>query len=146
MPPIAYLSRTAHFSAAHRLHAPSLSAEVNAEVYGKCNRANGHGHNYEVEIAVKGEIDPQTGMILNVTDLKQCIHEAIMEPLDHRHLDHDVPFFADRPSTTENLAIYIWDSMKRVLPKGPELYRVRLYETPQNYVEYFGEASTQEAE
>ncbi|KAJ1974746.1 hypothetical protein H4R35_003468 [Dimargaris xerosporica] len=146
MPPIAYLSRTAHFCAAHRLHAQCLSPEVNAEVYGKCNRANGHGHNYIVEITVKGEVHPQTGMVLNVTDLKQCINEAIMEPLDHRHLDHDVAFFADRPSTTENLAIYIWESMERILPKGSRLYRVRLFETAQNFVDYYGETSTVETE
>uniref|UniRef100_A0A1A8CGF2 6-pyruvoyl tetrahydrobiopterin synthase n=3 Tax=Nothobranchius TaxID=28779 RepID=A0A1A8CGF2_NOTKA len=92
---IGYLTREQSFSACHRLHSVHLSDEENKQVYGKCNNPNGHGHNYKVEVTVRGKIDPITGMVMNLTELKRCIEEVIMIPLDHKNLDKDVPYFAD---------------------------------------------------
>ncbi|XP_030610819.1 6-pyruvoyl tetrahydrobiopterin synthase [Archocentrus centrarchus] len=135
---IGYISRTESFSACHRLHSIQLSDEENKEVYGKCNNPNGHGHNYKVEVVVRGKIDPKTGMVMNLTDLKKCIEEAIMIPLDHKNLDKDVPYFASVVSTTENVAVYIWDNMVKVLPPGL-LYEIKIHETDKNVVIYRGE-------
>ncbi|XP_076856220.1 6-pyruvoyl tetrahydrobiopterin synthase-like [Brachyhypopomus gauderio] len=135
---IAYITRVQSFSACHRLHSKSLNDEENRRIFGKCNNPNGHGHNYKVEVTVRGKIDHNTGMVMNLTDLKQHIEEAIMKPLDHKNLDLDVPFFADIVSTTENLAVYIWESMSRLLP-AHTLYEVKLYETDKNMVVYRGE-------
>ncbi|XP_070621683.1 6-pyruvoyl tetrahydrobiopterin synthase-like isoform X2 [Erythrolamprus reginae] len=91
----ARVSRCAAFSASHRLHSPLLSDEENLKLFGKCNNPNGHGHNYKVEVTVQGEIDPLTGMVINLTDLKDYMEETIMGPLDHKNLDKDVPYFAE---------------------------------------------------
>ncbi|XP_056153369.1 6-pyruvoyl tetrahydrobiopterin synthase isoform X2 [Lampris incognitus] len=133
-----YITRVQSFSACHRLHSVKLSDEDNKRTFGKCNNPNGHGHNYKVEVTVRGSIDRTTGMVMNLTDLKKCIHEVIMIPLDHKHLDKDVPYFADVVSTTENLAVYIWDNMVKVLPPNL-LYEVKIYETDNNIVVYRGE-------
>ncbi|NP_001396140.1 6-pyruvoyl tetrahydrobiopterin synthase isoform 6 [Mus musculus] len=130
----ARLSRLVSFSASHRLHSPSLSDEENLRVFGKCNNPNGHGHNYKGE----GGIDPVTGMVMNLTDLKEYMEEAIMKPLDHKNLDLDVPYFADAVSTTENVAVYIWESLQKLLPVGA-LYKVKVFETDNNIVVYKGE-------
>eukprot|EP00124_Ichthyophonus_hoferi_P002744 Ihof_evm2s201 gene=Ihof_evmTU2s201 len=92
---IAYTSRTESFSASHRLHSPQLTDEENKRLFGKCNNKNGHGHNYKVEVIVRGEVDQKTGMVINLTDLKSYMAQAIMDPLDHRHIDLDVPYFKD---------------------------------------------------
>ncbi|KAF0506086.1 6-pyruvoyl tetrahydrobiopterin synthase [Gigaspora margarita] len=94
---IAYLRRKETFSAAHRLHSPHLTEEENKELYGKCNNPNGHGHNYTVEITIRGEVDPHTGMVMNLTDLKKCMGVAILDELDHKNLDLDVPYFTNCP-------------------------------------------------
>ncbi|GAB1294182.1 6-pyruvoyl tetrahydrobiopterin synthase [Apodemus speciosus] len=141
---------------------PSLSDEENLKVFGKCNNPNGHGHNYKVVVTVHGEIDPVTGMVMNLTDLKEymetedqqiilqgrnieddyhyrpSLNEAIMKPLDHKNLDLDVPYFADVVSTTENVAVYIWENLQKLLPVGA-LYKVKVYETDNNIVVYKGE-------
>ncbi|XP_062859605.1 6-pyruvoyl tetrahydrobiopterin synthase [Trichomycterus rosablanca] len=135
---ICYISRVQSFSACHRLHSKSLSDEENRRVFGKCNNPNGHGHNYKVEVTVRGKIDPTTGMVMNLTDLKQCIEEGIMKPLDHKNLDLDVPYFANTVSTTENLAVYIWDNMNKLLPPNT-LYEIKVHETDKNVVVYRGE-------
>ncbi|XP_028264371.1 6-pyruvoyl tetrahydrobiopterin synthase [Parambassis ranga] len=135
---IGYITRVQSFSACHRLHSVDLSDEENKKVFGKCNNPNGHGHNYKVEVTVRGKIDPITGMVMNLTDLKKCIEEVIMIPLDHKNLDKDVPYFARVVSTTENLAVYIWDNMvKTLLPNL--LYEIKIYETDKNIVVYRGE-------
>ncbi|KXS19261.1 PTPS-domain-containing protein [Gonapodya prolifera JEL478] len=113
-PRMAYLTRTEHFSSAHRLYSKQLSEEENVEIFGKCANPNGHGHNYTVEVTVKGDIDPVTGMVLSITHLKGWMKDVIDE-LDHKHLDLDVPYFANRVSTTENLAVFIWVSLKKRL-------------------------------
>ncbi|KAJ1678228.1 hypothetical protein EV182_004511, partial [Spiromyces aspiralis] len=106
---IGYLSRWETFSAAHRLHSQHLSPTKNQEIYGKCNYPNGHGHNYKVQVTLRGKIDPATGMIINLHDLKLIIHQVI-DLLDHRNIDKDIDYFAKsgRPSTAENIAVFIW--------------------------------------
>ncbi|XP_078126340.1 6-pyruvoyl tetrahydrobiopterin synthase [Sander vitreus] len=133
-----YITRAQSFSACHRLHSIHLSDEENKRVYGKCNNPNGHGHNYKVEVTVRGKIDSLTGMVMNLTDLKRCIEEVIMIPLDHKNLDEDVPYFANVVSTTENVAVYIWDNMVKVLPSNL-LYEIKIHETDNNVVIYRGE-------
>ncbi|XP_060107102.1 6-pyruvoyl tetrahydrobiopterin synthase-like [Heteronotia binoei] len=135
---LARVSRCLCFSASHRLHSKSLSNEENQKLFGKCNNPNGHGHNYKVEVTVQGKIDPATGMVINLTDLKDYMEEAIMEPLDHKNLDKDVPYFAGVVSTTENVAVFIWENLQKHLPKGT-LYKVKVYETDKNIVVYKGE-------
>ncbi|NXU19859.1 PTPS synthase, partial [Pardalotus punctatus] len=114
-------------------HSKSLSDEENLKVFGKCNNPNGHGHNYKGR-----KIDPVSGMVMNLTDLKEHMQEAIMEPLDHKNLDKDVPYFSEVVSTTENVAVFIWDSLQKLLPQGL-LYKVEVHETEQNVVVYKGE-------
>ncbi|NXO01375.1 PTPS synthase, partial [Rhinopomastus cyanomelas] len=135
---VARVSRSVSFSACHRLHSKSLSDEENLKLFGKCNNPNGHGHNYKVVVTVRGEIDPVSGMVMNLTDLNHWMQRAIMEPLDHKNLDKDVPYFADVVSTTENVAVFIWENLKKLLPTGI-LYKVQVYETDQNIVVYKGE-------
>ncbi|CAO3577951.1 unnamed protein product [Absidia cylindrospora] len=141
-----YITRTASFSAAHRLHSTKLSDEENAATYGKCNHPHFHGHNYKLEITVKGKIDPVTGMVMNMVDLKNCIEAAVMNPLDHRNLDLDVEYFEHNPSTVENLAVFIWNNFNEHFGKQfayktstARLYKVKIYETEHNSVEYLGE-------
>ncbi|TRZ12426.1 hypothetical protein HGM15179_014671 [Zosterops borbonicus] len=148
---LARLSRSVTFSACHRLHSKSLSDEENLKLFGKCNNPNGHGHNYKAQILLSDsccqvtnlrvlplQIDPVSGMVMNLTDLKEYMQEAIMEPLDHKNLDKDVPYFSEVVSTTENVAVFIWDNLQRLLPRGI-LYKVEVHETEQNVVVYKGE-------
>ncbi|KAK7123231.1 hypothetical protein R3I94_020127 [Phoxinus phoxinus] len=137
---IGFITRVQSFCASHRLHSKSLSDEENKRIFGKCNNPNGHGHNYKVEVTVRGKIDGNTGMVMNLTDLKEHIEEVIMKPLDHKNLDRDVPYFADVVSTTENLSVFIWDGMAKLLPPGL-LYEIKVYETEKNIVVYRGEQS-----
>ena len=104
-----FVTRRAQFSASHRLHNPDLSDDENRAVFGLCNNPNGHGHNYEVEVVVKGNPDPTTGMTINLRDLKEILEKHVVRIANHRSLDHDVPFMAGRLSTTENLAVAIWE-------------------------------------
>uniref|UniRef100_A0A672FN35 6-pyruvoyl tetrahydrobiopterin synthase n=1 Tax=Salarias fasciatus TaxID=181472 RepID=A0A672FN35_SALFA len=135
---IGYITRVQSFSACHRLHSIQLSDEENKQIFGKCNNPNGHGHNYKVEVTVRGKIDSVTGMVMNLTDIKRHIEEVIMVPLDHKNLDKDVPYFATVVSTTENLAVYIWDNMAKVLPPDT-LYEIKIHETDKNVIVYRGE-------
>ncbi|KAI8062145.1 hypothetical protein BC940DRAFT_309239 [Gongronella butleri] len=143
---ISYITRNAYISAAHRLHSPDLTDEENAEIYGKCNHPNFHGHNYKLEITVKGSIDKKTGMVMNMVDLKECIQQAVVVPLDHKNLDLDVDYFKGHPSTVENVAVFVWNNLQVSLKENQlkrnthaELYRVKVHETEHNSVEYFGE-------
>nr|XP_020648881.1 6-pyruvoyl tetrahydrobiopterin synthase-like [Pogona vitticeps] len=130
--PLARVSRCVSFSACHRLH--SSSTEQRGLQFAKAFPL------FLVEVTVRGEIDPTTGMVINLTDLKDYMEEAIMEPLDHKNLDKDVPYFADVVSTTENVAVFIWENLHKRLPEGT-LYKVKVYETDKNIVVYKGEAS-----
>jgi 6-pyruvoyltetrahydropterin/6-carboxytetrahydropterin synthase len=136
--PIAYLTRRATFCASHRLHAAQLSEAENARIFGKCNNPNGHGHNYVLEVTVRSEVDPKTGMILNLTDLKGAIGEAITDQFDHKHLNLDTPHFKQVNPTAENMAVVFWDLLEPKLPAGM-LYEVKLHETENNVAAYRGE-------
>ncbi|MGH9450634.1 MAG: 6-carboxytetrahydropterin synthase [Terriglobia bacterium] len=133
-----YLTRRAEFSASHYYHNPHFSAEENRRVFGKCNNPHGHGHNYTLEVTVAGEVDPATGMVLNITDLKKALETEVLEAMDHRFLNEEVPAFRESIPTTENVAIEIW---RRLAPKinFGKLHRVRLYETADLYVDYYGD-------
>ncbi|VVC32743.1 6-pyruvoyl tetrahydropterin synthase, cysteine active site,6-pyruvoyl tetrahydropterin synthase/QueD [Cinara cedri] len=139
MPPSAYITRIEQFSASHRLHSNNLSDEENVKIFGKCNNKYGHGHNYKVEITVRGPVDETTGMVMNIADLKKHINFAVLETLDHKNLDMDVPYFKDYVSTTENVAIFIWQQLKKVLNNPDLLYKIKLYETDKNVVVYKGD-------
>jgi len=130
------LRRRETFSASHRLHAPTLSEHENRELFGKCNNPNGHGHNYTLEVFIRGPLDPITGMVMNLVDLKLYIKEEVLDVLDHRNLDLDVPWFGGRVSTTENVAVFIWQRLVSRL--GDLLNEVRVHETENNMVIYRG--------
>lgn len=132
-----YLTRRTNFSAAHRLWSNDLSKEENIAIYDKCANPNGHGHNYVLEVTVQGTPDPQTGMVLNLTELKQAINEYIIDWVDHKHLNHDVPWLEGIIPTTEVLAMKFWERLERALPQGL-LYEVKLYETENNIASYRG--------
>ncbi|GAB4197275.1 MAG: 6-carboxytetrahydropterin synthase [Coleofasciculaceae cyanobacterium] len=149
----AYLTVSTHFSAAHRLAHPDLSYEENSEIYGKCARPNGHGHNYHLEITVKGEIDPRTGMIVELGALHQAIDDYVVEPFDHTFLNKDIPYFAQVVPTAENIAIYIRQLLQQPIQSlGAQLYKVKLVESPNNSCEVYcseptsSSASTRESE
>jgi 6-pyruvoyltetrahydropterin/6-carboxytetrahydropterin synthase len=133
-----YLTRHEHFNAAHKLYNPNWSREKNEEIFGKCANENWHGHNFELIVTVKGEINPQTGYFINVKELSKIIQEHIIEKLDHKNLNLDVPFLKGVMPTTENLAMAIWKELLPHLPSGVILHSVKIYETPRICVEYFG--------
>lgn len=133
-----YLTRVEHFNAAHKLYNPRWSPEQNEAVFGKCANANWHGHNYELYVTFKGEPDPDTGFLYDVKKLSELIRIYVIEHLDHRNLNMDVPFMKDKMCSTENLAIAIWNQLEGQLPAGVQLHCIKLYETPRIYVEYFG--------
>lgn len=129
--------RKAHFNAAHRLYNKSWSEEKNNEVFGLCNNANWHGHNYELEVKVVGEIDPDTGYVIDLKVLKDIIKKEVEDRFDHKNLNLDCPEFAELNPTAENITVVIYDLLKAQLGNKYEL-KVRLYETPRNFVEYPG--------
>jgi 6-pyruvoyltetrahydropterin/6-carboxytetrahydropterin synthase len=134
---MASLTKTFGFSAAHRLHSATLSDEENRAVFGKCNNPHGHGHNYGLEVTVQGEIDPRTGMIMDLGNLMQVVQDEVIERFDHKHLNQDTVEFHGLNPTGENIAKIIWDLLKPKL--GASLTRVGLWETPKNFFEYYGE-------
>ena len=133
-----YLTRKAEFSASHYYHNPELSPEENRRIFGKCNNPNGHGHNYLLEVTVKGEVDPRSGFVVDLKELKEILNREVLDAMDHRFLNKEVPEFLDRIPTTENIAIAIW---QRLLPKltKAKLHHVRVYENPDLFVDYYGE-------
>ncbi|MGM3306549.1 6-carboxytetrahydropterin synthase [Anabaena sp. WFMT] len=134
----AYLSISTHFSAAHRLAHPDLSLEENTEIYGKCARVNGHGHNYHLEVTVKGEIDSRTGMTVDLGALNQVIEDYVVEPFDHTFLNKDIAFFAKVVPTAENIALYISNVLRSPIQElGAKLYKVKLIESPNNSCEIY---------
>ncbi|MBI4535144.1 MAG: 6-carboxytetrahydropterin synthase [Ignavibacteriae bacterium] len=132
------VTRKEHFSASHRLHNPDWSSEKNAEVFGKCNNPNGHGHNYEIEVTVAGEAGSDTGMVIDLTKLSAIINEKIIDRVDHKHMNHDVDFLRGIIPTAENMAIAFWKILKPAISEG-RLVSVKLYESANNFVEYKGE-------
>jgi len=136
--PIVTITRKESFSSSHRLHSKQLSDEANGVLFGKCNNLNGHGHNYTVEVSIRGPVDRTTGMVMNLTELKEIMNDCIMKPMDHKNIDQDVPYFKTVPSTAENIAVFIWDSLSAHLTKPELLFEVKLCETDKNYVTYRG--------
>ncbi len=123
------LTRVVRFCAAHRYHSESLSEEENRAVFGKCNRPHGHGHDYRVEVSVRGEIDPQTGMVINLADLDRILQEHVVEPLDHCFLNYDVEYFAHTIPTCENLTLFLYERLGELLDETTvELQSVRVWE------------------
>ena len=133
-----YLTRRASFSASHRLWSKQLTEAENYAVYEKCANPNGHGHNYMLEVTVRGTPDPQTGMVLNLTQLKDAMHEQVVDWVDHKHLNYDVPWLEGSIPTTEVLVVKFWDRLAEMLPRGL-LYEVKLYETENNIASYRSE-------
>ena len=127
--------RKAHFNAAHRLYNPAWSFEKNEEVFGKCNNPNYHGHNYELEVKVVGEVDPETGYLIDLKILKELIYENVEKRFDHKNLNLDTEEFKTLNPTAENICYVIWNILREKLDARYDL-TVRLYETPRNYVEY----------
>ena len=132
------VNRKAHFNAAHRLFNKNWSDEQNFEVFGKCSYPNYHGHNYEIIVAVKGEVDPETGFVMNLDELRKIIEVEVEDYLDHKNLNVDIEEFKNINPTAENIVILIWNKIRAKLATDLEL-KVTLYETPRNFVEYSGE-------
>lgn len=131
------ISRKAHFNAAHRLYNPDWDDPKNYEIFGKCSNPNFHGHNYELIVSIKGEIDPETGFVMNLDILKEIILTEVEEYLDHKNLNLEVAEFMNLNPTVENIAVVIWNRIRAKLK--PELgLKVTLFETPRNFVEYEG--------
>lgn len=136
---IVSVCRKAHFNAAHRLHNPEWSDEKNAEVYGKCNNPNFHGHNYNLEVWIKGEVNPETGYLMDLKILKEIINDEVLDVFDHKNLNLDTEEFKNLNPTAEHISFVIWHKLRKKLDEDLEL-KVRLYETERNVVEYSGEA------
>jgi 6-pyruvoyltetrahydropterin/6-carboxytetrahydropterin synthase len=132
------VSRSAHFNAAHRLYRKDWDEQRNAEIFGKCNNPNYHGHNYELIASVTGNIDPETGYVIDIKILKDIIAQEVEEPFDHKNLNLDVPEFANLNPTAENIVVVIWNRIRRRIAAEMEL-EVTLYETPRNFVTYKGQ-------
>ena len=134
--PTVTVTRHVHFNAAHRLHNPALSDAENRSIFGPCNNPNYHGHNYELEISVEGEIDARTGYVADLGVVKRIAEETVLSVLDHKNLNLDVPEFRGLIPSAENIALVIWRKLEGKLPG--KLVKVVLWETPRNRVEYDG--------
>lgn len=129
--------RKAHFNAAHRLFKKEWDDAKNFEVFGKCSNPNYHGHNYELEVGITGEIDPDTGFVINLSTLSDIIREEVEEAFDHKNLNVEVPEFKELNPTVENIAVVIWDKLRKRVNMEYKI-SVKLYETPRNFVIYLG--------
>jgi 6-pyruvoyltetrahydropterin/6-carboxytetrahydropterin synthase len=136
--PLVHLTRRVHFNAAHRLHNPNKSDEWNREMFGLCNNPNWHGHNYILEVTLKGKIDPETGYLFDLSELKRVMNEQVADRCDHRNLNLDVDFLEGIMPSTENLVIAFWKELEKALPQGM-LHCVHLIETERNSASYYGE-------
>jgi 6-pyruvoyltetrahydropterin/6-carboxytetrahydropterin synthase len=133
-----YVTRRVEFSASHVYHNPKLSPEENRRIFGKCNNPHGHGHNYTLEVTVAGSINPTTGMVVDLKELKTILEREVLQLMDHKFLNEEVAAFANKIPTTENIAVEIWHLLAPKLSFG-KLHRIRLYETPDLYVDYYGD-------
>jgi len=137
-----YISRKEHFNAAHKLYNPAWTEEKNKEVFGPCANANWHGHNFELIVTVGGKPDPDTGFVVDLKKLSRLIRSEVIEKLDHKNLNMDVDFMKGKMASTEMVAMEIWKILEpkvKAITTSGRLYSIKLYETPRNYVEYFGE-------
>jgi 6-pyruvoyltetrahydropterin/6-carboxytetrahydropterin synthase len=133
-----FLTRKAEFSSAHYYWNDAWSLEENERVFGKCANRNGHGHNYTLEVTVAGEVDATSGFVVDLKQLKDILDQEVVSVYDHRHLNLEVPEFAKAIPTTENIAIAVWNRLKNKIPNA-KLHRVRIYEMPDLFADYFGE-------
>ena len=132
------VSRKAHFNAAHRLYVKNWSDKKNEDIFGKCNNPNYHGHNYELIISLTGDIDPVSGMVIDLKDLKDIIKSEVEEVLDHKNLNLDVEYFKNVIPSVENICVFIWNILRKKIDND-KLIEVTLYETPRNFVKYSGD-------
>ncbi len=133
------LTRKAEFSAAHFYYNEAWSQQENERIFGKCANRNGHGHNYTLEVTVAGEVDPVSGFVVDLKALKEILNREVVDVYDHRHLNFEVPEFRSTIPTTENIAIAVWNRLNGKIP-GARLHRVRVYEMPDLFADYCGEA------
>lgn len=135
-----YITRKASFNAAHKLSRPDWTEDKNIEVYGGCANPNWHGHNYQLYVTVKGEVNPETGFLVDLKWLKEITNKYVVDKIDHKNLNLDVDFMKDKLASTENLAIAIWDQLAELIAEsGAQLHSIKIYETENNFVEYFGQ-------
>ena len=134
-----YLTRRERFNAAHKLSNPDWDQEKNEKVFGKCSNPNWHGHNYELFVTVKGEVNPQTGWVIDLKDLSKLLKREVIDPLDHKNINLDVPFMKGKWASTEVLCIEIWNLIEaKVKDMGAALHCIKIIETENNYAEYYG--------
>ena len=134
-----YITRRERFNAAHKLYNENWSTEKNDEVFGKCANANWHGHNFELIVTVKGEVNPETGFVINLKDLSQIVKDSVIEKVDHKNLNLDVDFMEGKFPSTEVLVMEFWNILEPLIAeKGAQLHYLKLVETENNYVEYYG--------
>jgi len=134
-----FITRKEHFNAAHRLFRPEYSDDKNLDTFGKCSNPNWHGHNYELFVTVKGEVDPETGFLMNLKLLSNLINDLVVNKLDHKNINLEVDFMQGKLASTENLAIAIFNELEApVVAAGANMHCVKLYETERNFVEYYG--------
>lgn len=134
-----YITRKESFSAAHKLSRPDWSEEKNFEVFGKCSNPNWHGHNYTLWVTVKGEVNPETGFVVNLSDVSRIIQQKVLSKVDHKNLNSDVDFLKGKLTSTEVLAMEIWKQLDPAIRElGSQLHCVKIQETEKNFVEYYG--------
>ena len=134
-----FITRRERFNAAHKLYREDWSVEKNTDTFGKCANPNWHGHNYELFVTIKGGINPETGFVIDLKDLKKIIITNVIDPLDHKNINLDVDFMKGKLASTEILALEIWNQLDLPIKQlGVALHRIKLFETENNYVEYFG--------
>ena len=136
--PVVTVTRRLHFNAAHRVHNPALSDAENVRLFGKCNNPNWHGHNYILDVSVRGPVDERTGYVLDLSVLKAIVEERAVNLIDHKNFNLDVPFMRGVIPTSENIIVGIWRELEPAIRPG-QLAKLVLWETPNNYVEYTGE-------
>jgi 6-pyruvoyltetrahydropterin/6-carboxytetrahydropterin synthase len=135
-----YITRKEHFNAAHKVFNPEWSDEKNMEVFGKCSNPNWHGHNYVMFVTVKGEPSKETGYVMDLKALSKIINEYVIDKVDHKNFNLDVPFMKGQLATTENIVVAMWNQLDTPISKaGGKLHSIKLYETENNFVEYFGD-------
>lgn len=137
--PLLYITRKEHFNAAHQLWNPNISDEDNFSLFGKCANPNFHGHNFDLYVCVKGQPDPETGLVMDLKKLKVIIREQVIDHLDHQNLNMDVAWLKGKMPSIENIAVAIWNRISPELPDGVKLHKITLWETQNNFVEYFGD-------
>lgn len=142
LPGTVYITRQVHFNSAHRLYNPTKSLAWNRRQYGLCTNPHWHGHNYVLEVTVKGRPAADTGYIMDLAELKRVLHRAVVDKCDHRNLNDEVDFLRGLIPSTENLVIAFWNEIARLLPPAARLHRVRLFETPRNFADYYGPDAT----